>query len=215
MKKTVHTLILAIVTVVFLVFAALRVLGTSPSERIGRAVANLGPQGKTVVARVNGDPITLEDVEANKEALLSANTGIKSDREAYTEALRAQIRKVVLNQKAKEAGMSVTEEEVDNVIDSLNDDQRKFLQLQVKVRGGDTDLKRNKDIREVFSSLLLGNKLLAKLRNEGKSPQEIEELVAQWMSDANIVIYQQSLPDAAASVTIQDILLLEKDILSP
>jgi len=208
-------MILAIATVVFMLFAALRVLGTSPSERIGRAVANLGSQGKTVVARVNGDPITLADVEAHKEALLSANTGITSERDAYTEALRAQIRKVVLNQKAREAGLSVTEEEVDNVISSLNDDQRKFLQLQVKVRGGDTDLKRNKEIRAMFSSLLLGNKLLAKLRSEGKLPQEIEESVALWMTDANIVIYQQNLPDAAASVTVQDILLLEREILSP
>ena len=186
------------------VVAAVTVYGTSPGERIGRSVARLGSRANTPVVVVNGEPITLAEIEATKEALMTL-PGYDNEREAYKEALRSQVRSRVLLQKAKASGIVVSDEEVDRAIESLPEETRDSLEQQLKVRGQSTDLKTNRDIRSLIWSSLMKSKFEERLKEAGKSPEERDRMIQMWVREANLTLHTAQLPKIAQSISIDEL----------
>lgn len=86
-----------------------RVQGISLGTILGMAARPFNG-AETVIATVNGDPITLHALERTKTALQATGTA-RDESEAYRQAMEHLVRETVLVQEARHRGFVVAEEE--------------------------------------------------------------------------------------------------------
>ena len=210
MKQKVLAAVLGALIVFVFSFQATRlstVHGAGPGYQLGQAVARLGARAETVVMVVNGEPITLAAIEVTKTAVMISFEGI-SEEEAYREAMRGQLRQQIMQQKAREQGITVNPEEVEALLEEIlqNPEQRQFLEDQLRARGKSTDLWKNPEIRQFLKRILTSAKLGMRHREQGMSPQDVEKLMTSWLRQASIELRVENLPPAARSITLAELI---------
>lgn len=115
MGKTRSSVLLALVAVL----ALLAVVGFGASASgvsLGQIVGVAGrspAHGDTIVARVNGEGITLAALERTKSVLQATVAEPLADAEAYTQALQRLIQDKTLVQEARRRGLTVTQAEAE------------------------------------------------------------------------------------------------------
>lgn len=172
--------------------------GVSIGELIGSAIPDpIKPQ--VVVARVNGEAISLATIEMTRLAFQAMSKPPLSTREAYKKALEHQIRETVLRQEARRRGIQVTDQEAkaaweqNNTLLQQSPEAQKLNEEMARGAGLTRDEFQARQIQTIKEGLLAG-KLLEELARQAPEPTTAE---------INTYLAKQPKPNALIAIPIE------------
>lgn len=120
-----------LLVVMIMASVAIAQAGTeSAGKKIGEAAEKHGVQGDSVIATVNGEPITLRDLEINKAAHQSGSDAAMTDYIAYQAALKNLVDHRLMDQEARRRGLTVDESAVQQQIESTRAEAARIPEIQ-------------------------------------------------------------------------------------
>ena len=206
-KMTSRTPILVITGVVLLVVigatVAAQAQGTSMADILGAAIRPV-KRGDTIVAVVDGEPVSLQTLERTKAMLQATSHEPLDDSEAYRQAMNHIIRNVVLVREANRRGLTVTEQEARDYLAQVkalakeSPDLQKTLNEEARALGVSGE-EFNKRMVETYRKALLIGKLYQALDKEVPPPSEedIDVYLAEHPGVNAIVLIPIEFRDSA------------------
>jgi hypothetical protein len=173
-------LALYIVTGIFAIIALGAVAVGADKASLGTLVGRAAKSSMAedaVVATVNGETVKLSAVEATRAALQSASTTGDSTSSGYAEALRYQVREIVLSQEARRRGISISNSEAEAFLNRTMaqaktvPEARRFLEDQREALGLSVSEYHERLLQTTKLGLLNGT-LLRVLSNQAPRPTE-------------------------------------------
>lgn len=199
MNRTLRNLLIVVLVVLGTALITMSVItqaqGSSLLETWKRILRPVGG-GDHIIATVNEESITLEDLERQRRVYESNARGEYSEEEAYQYAMNAIVRDAVLVQEARKQGFTVSEEEARayyektmKTISQHSPEAIQFLQEQQEMLGLDDKQYENLLI-DTYRRLLLAGKLTESIRNQAPPPtqEEIDAYLAKMPAPNFLVL---------------------------